>query len=187
MEPIQESAVIHACKILRQAGYEAWIVGGAVRDMLLGRVVHDWDLTTNAKPDEIIRRGLFPRVIETGIKHGTVTALLEDFSIEITTYRRDGGYSDGRHPDSIEFSTSLEEDLSRRDFTINAIAYDPLENKTVDPFGGIHDLSLRLIQTVGDPQKGFLRTDSAPSGLQDFRRLLGSRFLNQHWMQFLSV
>jgi tRNA nucleotidyltransferase (CCA-adding enzyme) len=150
-----EGEVVQVCSTLHDAGYEAYLVGGAVRDSLLGREVHDWDIATNAKPQEIINKRLFPRVIETGLKHGTVTALIDGISFEITTYRKDGDYTDGRRPNEVEFSKTIEEDLARRDFTINAIAYDPLRDRIVDPFDGIGDLSRGLIKAVGNHLQRF--------------------------------
>ena len=106
---------------LSEAGYEAYIVGGCVRDCLLGLVPDDWDITTNALPEQV--KELFRRTIDTGIEHGTVTVMIGDEGYEVTTYRTDGAYSDGRHPDMVTFVPNLEEDLKRRDFTINAMAY----------------------------------------------------------------
>ena len=122
---------------LESAGYEAWCVGGAVRDRLLGRTPGDWDVTTNAPPDKVLQ--LFaPHAAPTGLQHGTVTVFGGN-GVEVTTYRRDGTYSDSRHPDRVEFTGSLEEDLSRRDFTVNAIALNRrLELR--DPFHGREDL-----------------------------------------------
>lgn len=137
---------------LNQAGYAAYFVGGCVRDTLLGREIHDWDITTAALPDEIMQ--LFPHCIPTGIQHGTVTVLDGDAKAEITTFRRDGLYHDGRHPDSVSFVPNLEEDLSRRDFTINAMAMDETGEIT-DLFGGKADLAKKIIRCVGDPDKRF--------------------------------
>ena len=137
---------------LNQAGYAAYFVGGCVRDTLLGREIHDWDITTAALPDEIMQ--LFPHCIPTGIRHGTVTVLDGDAKAEITTFRRDGLYHDGRHPDSVSFVPNLEEDLSRRDFTINAMAMDETGEIT-DLFGGKADLAKKIIRCVGDPDKRF--------------------------------
>ncbi|MBO4414860.1 MAG: CCA tRNA nucleotidyltransferase [Lachnospiraceae bacterium] len=137
---------------LEQNGYEAWAVGGCVRDSLLGRTPKDWDITTSALPEEI--KSIFSRTIDTGIEHGTVTVMYEGIGYETTTYRIDGKYSDSRHPDSVEFSRSLDEDLKRRDFTINAMAYS--ENcGIVDLFGGVGDLNNRIIRCVGDPVERF--------------------------------
>lgn len=133
-------------------GYEAYIVGGAVRDLVMDIKPHDWDIATNAKPDEVCR--LFQRTINTGIKHGTVTAMIQGEGYEITTYRSDGIYSDGRHPDSVKFVSTIEEDLARRDFTINAMAIDRKGN-LVDPFNGLEDIKEGYIRCVGDPNKRF--------------------------------
>lgn len=109
--------------ILENAGYEAYVVGGCVRDSILGRNPDDWDITTSAKPEQV--KALFHRTVDTGLQHGTVTVLMEKESYEVTTYRVDGEYEDGRHPKEVTFTASLEEDLKRRDFTINAMAYNP--------------------------------------------------------------
>lgn len=133
-------------------GYEAYIVGGCVRDSLLGKTPNDWDITTNATPNEIIN--IFEKTIPTGIKHGTVTVLVDNIPFEVTTYRIDGEYSDGRHPDSVKFTESINEDLSRRDFTINAMAYNPKKG-IVDIFDGCKDLNKKLIRCVGNPSSRF--------------------------------
>lgn len=141
------------CKRLQYHGYEAWLVGGAVRDSIMSREVHDWDIATNALPEQVM--GLFPRVIPTGIKHGTVTVLVDSEGYEVTTFRGDGEYSDGRRPDGVVFLNSIEEDLARRDFTVNAIAYDPVRDVFADPFDGRGDIERRVIRAVGDPLKRF--------------------------------
>ncbi|MCR5769448.1 MAG: CCA tRNA nucleotidyltransferase [Lachnospiraceae bacterium] len=139
-------------RTLMDAGYEAWAVGGCVRDSLLGRIPKDWDITTSALPQQI--KSLFPRTIDTGIEHGTVTVMCKGTGYETTTYRIDGKYSDARHPDSVTFAPSLEEDLKRRDFTINAMAYSD-EKGLVDLFGGKHDIDSKIIRCVGDPEARF--------------------------------
>ena len=133
-------------------GYEAYAVGGCVRDSILARRPEEWDITTSARPEEI--KKLFRRTVDTGIEHGTVTVLLGKDSYEVTTYRIDGAYEDGRHPKEVHFTTSLEEDLRRRDFTINAMAYND-EVRLVDIFGGMQDLNRHLIRCVGDPKERF--------------------------------
>ena len=124
---------------LARNGYEAYIVGGSVRDGILGKSAHDWDICTNALPGEVLScfKGL--KVVETGVKHGTVTVFIGRSPVEITTFRVEGEYSDNRHPDKVEFVGSLKADLSRRDFTINAMAYSP-QSGSVDYFGGREDL-----------------------------------------------
>ena len=152
---------------MRENGYRADIVGGCVRDFLLGRTPFDFDITTNALPE--VTKEIFSdfKVIETGIKHGTVTVLIEGEPFEITTYRIDGEYKDNRRPESVSFSNKIEDDLSRRDFTMNAIAYNPYDGLT-DRFGGSEDISQGLIRAVGDP---YLRFD------EDALRILrGIRF-----------
>lgn len=137
---------------LNSHGYEAFAVGGCVRDTLLGREPEDWDITTSAKPEEV--KDIFNRTIDTGIEHGTVTVMLQGEGYEVTTYRLDGEYEDGRHPKSIEFTSSLREDLRRRDFTINAMAYSPATG-IVDEFKGIEDLKTGIIRCVGDACERF--------------------------------
>lgn len=139
-------------EILNGGGYEAYAVGGCVRDTLLGRRPEDWDITTSARPEEV--KALFHRTIDTGIQHGTVTVMIGGTGYEVTTYRIDGEYEDGRHPKAVEFTASLLEDLKRRDFTINAMAYSH-ETGIVDAFGGMEDLKNRMIRCVGDPMERF--------------------------------
>ncbi|MEX2443705.1 MAG: HD domain-containing protein [Alkalispirochaeta sp.] len=140
-------------RVFDGANHELSVVGGAVRDSLLGRTVNDYDFATSATPEEV--QQLFRRTIPTGIQHGTVTVVFEGFQFEVTTYRIDGRYDDHRHPDSVTFTRSLYEDLRRRDFTINAIAADPLTGRLTDPFHGRDDLRRRTIRTVGDPAERF--------------------------------
>ncbi len=134
------------------SGFEAYVVGGCVRDALLGREPHDWDITTSALPQEV--KAIFPRTIDTGLKHGTVTVMADGEGYEVTTYRVDGVYEDGRHPKEVTFTPSLREDLQRRDFTINAMAYGKPDG-FVDLFGGREDLENGIIRAVGDPMKRF--------------------------------
>lgn len=141
------------CYALSLRGHEAWLVGGAVRDALMGRTPCDWDIATNAKPEFVAK--LFPRVIPTGIKHGTVTVLMPDGKYEVTTFRGDGAYEDGRRPTEVRFLDSIEEDLARRDFTMNAIAFDPIHEVTMDPFEGRNDIELKRIKAVGQPLARF--------------------------------
>ena len=137
---------------LQSAGYEAYAVGGCVRDSLLGRTPNDWDITTSARPEETKR--LFPRTIDTGIQHGTVTVMMNKEGFEVTTYRIDGEYEDSRHPKEVTFTASLEEDLKRRDFTINAMAYNE-QDGLVDIFGGIRDIEIGVIRCVGNAEERF--------------------------------
>lgn len=143
-----------AIKRLNDAGYEAWAVGGCVRDSVLGKEPHDWDMTTSALPEETMAVFADHPVIETGLKHGTVTVLVDGEPLEITTYRVDGSYSDSRRPDSVSFTRSLKDDMARRDFTINAMAAHP-EKGIVDCFGGLEDLKNGVIRCVGDPERRF--------------------------------
>lgn len=139
---------------LRAAGYEAFLVGGCVRDSLLGRVPEDWDLTTSARPAQVQAVFSGERLIETGLKHGTQTLLLDGQAMEITTYRTESAYTDHRHPDAVSFTASLREDLARRDFTVNAMAWSP-ETGLVDPFDGRGDLNRSILRCVGDPMRRF--------------------------------
>ena len=139
-------------KTLEDAGFEARYVGGCVRDTLLDRPIHDWDIASQALPEDVLR--LFPHCVPTGIRHGTVTVLLDGVSAEVTTYRLDGAYHDGRHPEGVCFVRSLAEDLARRDFTINAMAMDE-SGAVTDLFGGREDLSRRVIRCVGEPETRF--------------------------------
>lgn len=137
---------------LQNHGYEAYAVGGCVRDTLLGRVPDDWDITTSARPEEV--KGLFRRTVDTGLQHGTVTVLLGDEGFEVTTYRIDGEYTDHRHPAEVAYASQLSEDLMRRDFTINAMAYNE-QTGMVDLFGGIDDMQRKVIRCVGEPKERF--------------------------------
>ena len=134
------------------AGFEAYVVGGCVRDSILGRMPMDWDITTSAKPQEV--KALFKRTIDTGIQHGTVTVMLDKEGFEVTTYRIDGKYEDSRHPKEVTFTPNLEEDLKRRDFTINAMAYNDRDG-LIDIFGGIDDINQKVIRCVGDAEARF--------------------------------
>ena len=137
---------------LTAAGYEAYVVGGCVRDAILGREAADWDITTNARPEQV--KALFPRTVDTGLQHGTVTVLNGKEGFEVTTYRIDGEYLDGRHPEQVLFTPNLLEDLKRRDFTINAMAYNDAEG-LIDPCGGQQDLQQGILRAVGDPATRF--------------------------------
>ncbi len=138
--------------LLRRNDHEAFAVGGCVRDLILARDPGDFDITTSATPDEV--KKIFRRTIDTGIEHGTVTVLMQGEAFEVTTYRVDGAYKDGRHPDSVTFTPSLKEDLKRRDFTINAMAYNE-KLGLVDIYGGMKDLQTKTIRCVGDPNERF--------------------------------
>lgn len=140
--------------LLEQGGFEAYAVGGCVRDSLLGRPVSDWDVTTSALPEEVGQVFRDCRVIETGLRHGTVTVQVEQVSVEVTTFRADGTYSDGRHPDCVTFSRTLADDLARRDFTVNAMAYSPTLGLR-DLYGGRADLTAGILRCVGDPERRF--------------------------------
>ncbi|MGE5630318.1 MAG: CCA tRNA nucleotidyltransferase [Caulobacteraceae bacterium] len=144
--------VIHIIDTLNEHKFQAFIVGGCVRDSLLGRKPTDWDIATNAKPEEV--KGIFEKTIDTGIKHGTVTVIYGNAGFEITTFRVDGVYLDYRKPESVEFTASIEEDLARRDFTVNSIAFN-LDEGLVDPYNGIEDIDNKTIRAVGNPDKRF--------------------------------
>ena len=165
------SPALEALRRLHEAGYEAYLVGGCVRDSLLGRTPGDWDITTAALPEQVEAVFAGARIIETGLKHGTVTVLLDGLPLEITTFRTESGYADHRHPDAVAFTLSLTEDLARRDFTINAMAWAPLirhgsavtpspegeglDGGLTDPFGGQADLHAKIVRCVGDPMQRF--------------------------------
>ena len=139
---------------LENSGFEAYIVGGCVRDKLIGHEINDYDITTSALPEEIMSVFSDYNVVPTGLKHGTITVIYNDTPYEITTFRVDGSYTDSRRPDSVRFTSSLEEDLARRDFSINAMAMD-LRGNLYDPFGGLDDLKKRIIRCVGNPENRF--------------------------------
>ena len=148
--------------VLEKAGKECYMVGGAVRDLAMGNSAVDYDFATNARPDELMR--LFRNAVPTGIKHGTVSVLSGECSFEVTTYRNDGKYEDGRHPSEVNFSDSLEEDISRRDFTINGLAYDYKTHEIIDFCGGLGDIKRQIIRTIGNPDDRF-----SEDGLRPFR------------------
>lgn len=155
--------ILEVCNRLKGAGHESYLVGGALRDLVIGRTPKDYDVTTNARPEEVM--ALFEKVVPTGLRFGTVSVHLGGMEIEITTYRSDGRYLDGRRPSEISFADSVEEDLARRDFTINAMAFDPTaESKVVDPFGGESDVYSKCIKAVGSPSERF-----AEDGLRAMR------------------
>ncbi len=143
-----------AMKELEKNGFSAFVVGGCVRDSIMGKIANDWDMTTSALPEETLEVFKNYRTIPTGIKHGTVTVLIDKQPLEITTFRIDGEYTDNRRPDSVNFTRNIENDLSRRDFTVNAIAYSEREG-LVDLFGGREDIEKKIIRCVGDPDKRF--------------------------------
>jgi tRNA nucleotidyltransferase (CCA-adding enzyme) len=144
---------IGICARLRDAGKRGWIVGGCVRDLLRGKAVSDWDVATDALPTEVMK--LFPRVVPTGIDHGTVSVLIRGIAYEVTTLRGETTYSDGRRPDAVVFVDDIAADLARRDFTFNAMAIDPLVPALIDPWGGQKDLADGVLRAVGDPVERF--------------------------------
>lgn len=148
------SDVLYIIDRMRSHGYSAHVVGGSVRDSLIGRELGDFDITTDALPQDTKAAFSEHKTVDTGIKHGTVTLVLGGVPYEITTYRVDGDYKDNRHPESVTFTRSLREDLARRDFTVNAMAYSP-DGGLVDPFGGREDAAARIIRAVGDPYRRF--------------------------------
>jgi len=167
-------AVRSVLERLRDEGHPSWLVGGVVRDLLLGRRRHDpleFDVATPATPEEVTP--LFRRVLPTGIEHGTVTILKGEARIEVTTFRGEGAYVDGRRPSSVTFHTDLEADLGRRDFTMNAIAWDPLVGELRDPFGGLSDLRRGLIRAVGEPGERFAEDGLRPLRAVRFAAQLG--------------
>lgn len=166
--PRQVDSII---KRLAKNGFEAYIVGGCVRDSLLGIEPNDWDITTSARPEETERCLSNFKIVETGLKHGTVTVVTNSMPVEVTTYRVDGQYSDNRHPDEVKFTRSLKEDLARRDFTVNALAYGP--EGIIDCFGGCDDLGKKRIRCVGNADKRFKE-----DGLRILRALRFASTLN---------
>lgn len=158
-------------EIFVQHGYKAYLVGGAVRDMLMGKEPHDWDVTTDATPEQVM--SIFRKVIPTGIAHGTVTVHFMKNEIEVTTFRTESDYSDGRHPDKVEYTGNIEEDLSRRDFTINAIASYLGDGTITDPFHGRDDIKRKVIRTVGNPLERFSEDGLRPVRAVRFSAQLG--------------
>ena len=158
-------------QIFTNAGFKAYLVGGAVRDMLMKVPPHDWDIATNATPQDVIK--LFKFVVPTGIEHGTVTVHFKGTEIEVTTFRTEAGYSDGRHPDSINYAATIEEDLARRDFTMNAIAASLEDGQLVDPYGGQEDIKKKLIRTVGLAHERFMEDGLRPVRALRFASKLG--------------
>ena len=161
---------LECIRALRDHGHRAFLVGGCVRDLLRGVPVADWDIATSARPEELLR--LFPGAIPTGLKHGTVTVPTPSGPCEITTFRVESGYTDARHPDRVEFVTEVDADLARRDFTVNAIAWDPLERREEDPFGGRADLAARVLRAVGDPRERFREDGLRPVRAARFAAVL---------------
>ena len=146
--PIKEIAII-----LNTEGFQCFLVGGSVRDSIMGFIPKEYDIATNAKPEDVQR--IFKYTIPTGIKHGTILVILDDMQVEITTFRSDGNYSDGRHPDKVEYTASIEDDLPRRDLTINAMAYNVLDGNLIDMFDGMKDIKNKIIRSVGNPYERF--------------------------------
>lgn len=189
---------------LEAAGFEAFVVGGCVRDALMGRAPNDWDITTSARPEQIkaVAADADFKTIDTGIKHGTVTVIVNHEPFEVTTYRADGSYSDGRHPDSIEFLNRIDGDLARRDFTINAMAYNP-SCGLVDRFGGQADLEAGILRAVGNPRErftedalrivrglrfaarlGFVIEPETSDAMHELRSLLDRIAVERIWVEF---
>jgi len=167
------SALREFARVFRDAGRQAWLVGGAIRDMALGKPVNDWDVATDAPAEEVAR--MFPRVVPTGIRHGTVTVLYKGLTVETTTFRVDGNYGDGRRPDSVTFTSDILEDLKRRDFTMNSLAYNLETGELLDPHGGRSDLSAGLIRAIGDPVERFTEDGLRPLRAVRFASQLGYR------------
>lgn len=201
--------VLDICRRLREKGRRGWIVGGCVRDLLRGEDAKDWDVATDARPEEIVR--FFRKVIPTGIQHGTVTVVQKGVHYEVTTLRGEGAYSDGRRPDSVEFVDDITADLARRDFTMNAIAIDPVDGHLIDPFGGRRDLEARVVRAVGAPEERFgedglrilrgarfaatlecsidpetERAMSAPRSIETFRRVSAER-VREEWLKAMKA
>ena len=149
--PVQVNTAI---KLLNESGFEAYVVGGCVRDAVMGKVPNDFDITTSAYPEEMKSVFASYRIIETGIQHGTLTVIVDGIPLEITAYRIDGEYLDNRHPENVSFSRNLKDDLSRRDFTVNTLCFNEKEG-LVDLFGGTDDIKSRIIRCVGEPDRRF--------------------------------
>lgn len=169
------AAVLDVLRTLDAAGHRSWLVGGAVRDVLLGRAQggRDLDVATPARPEQV--EALFSKVIPTGIEHGTVTVLVRGTPIEVTTFRGEGAYVDGRRPSSVTFLDDVDQDLARRDFTVNALAYDPVRGEFRDPFGGRADLRRGVLRAVGDPAARFAEDGLRPLRAARFAAQLGFR------------
>jgi len=146
-------SLLEILSTLRQAGFKAFVVGGCVRDMLIERPVKDWDVSTDATPEEV--QTVFAKTVPTGVVHGTVTVIVEGDAFEVTTFRQDSEYPDARHPERVFFATDVKADLSRRDFTVNAIAYEPLSHELVSPHEGLDDIGRGIVRTVGRPLDRF--------------------------------
>ena len=169
--------------LFEAAGFEAYLVGGAVRDEIMGKGAHDWDVATNARPEDVIK--IFRRVIPTGIKHGTVTVHFMKKAMEVTTFRTESDYSDGRHPDKVEYAGHIEEDLSRRDFTMNAMAASLADGHIVDPYGGADDIKARVIRAVGVPHERFMEDGLRPVRAVRFASQLGFKIEEKTWAAIL--
>ena len=163
--------IIEICRTLSEAGFQAFVVGGALRDALLGVTPHDWDITTDALPEEV--EALFPETIPTGREFGTITVLYNGQPVEVTTMRQEGRYSDRRRPDTVAFTKDIKLDLKRRDFTVNAMAYNPITKQFADPFKGRLHLRLRRLVCVGDPKERFSEDPLRMLRLIRFQAVLG--------------
>lgn len=164
--------VLDICRRLREKGKRGWIVGGCVRDLLRGAPAKDWDVCTDARPDDVIV--MFKKVIPTGIQHGTVTVVRRGVHYEVTTLRGEGAYSDGRRPDKVEFVDDIVADLARRDFTVNAMAIDPVDGHLIDPFDGTKDLAAHVLRAVGDAEERFAEDGLRVLRAARFSATLGS-------------
>ncbi|TGK17426.1 CCA tRNA nucleotidyltransferase [Leptospira fluminis] len=165
--------LLEISRTVRSDGGEAYLVGGSVRDLVLGKLPHEFDLAVSSHPDRVQK--LFRRVVPTGIKHGTVTVLLRDRSYELTTFRKEEEYKDGRRPEQVSFGVGLSEDLKRRDFTMNALALDLLDEKLIDEHDGLRDISEKRIRTIGIPQERFREDGLRPVRAIRFVSALGFR------------
>lgn len=177
-------AVRNIIHTIEEHGFKAYAVGGCIRDSILGRTPDDWDITTSAVPGQV--KSFFRRTIDTGIAHGTVTVMINKTGYEVTTYRIDGEYEDGRHPKSVEFSASLVDDLCRRDFTINAMAYNDTDG-FVDEFNGLGDLDAKIIRCVGQPELRFTEDALRMMRAIRFSAQLDLPLTDQHGTQLKSL
>ncbi|HJU61210.1 MAG TPA: CCA tRNA nucleotidyltransferase, partial [Candidatus Binatia bacterium] len=148
----QKEKAIAIIKRLREAGYESYLAGGCVRDMLLGKTPQDYDISTNAKPDEVVK--IFPKTVPVGAQFGVILVIIEGQPFEVATFRYDGPYLDGRRPAEVRYGT-LQEDIFRRDFTINGMVYDPMADRLIDLVGGQRDLDSKLVRAIGTPRARF--------------------------------
>ena len=176
-----EATATRLVERLRAAGHEAFFAGGCVRDMLLGKEAHDIDIATSAKPEEV--QHLFHRTVAVGAAFGVIVVLEDDFEFQVATFRSDGAYKDGRHPESVSFTTA-EGDAKRRDFTVNGLFYDPIEKQIIDHVGGESDLKAGILRSIGNPEERFPKTNCASSAASASAHPSVSRSKRKHGKLF---